>query len=279
VGSEFDSRVSPARLDFETQANTTGGQPSSNGPFGRPFFQHSVGHLHVPMPSFQHDNPPYFFESPTNTTGHPSGRGPAAGPFFQHSLGHSYSQMPSFEPEIPFLQHSLAPQSSNNGYASAPFQHPFASSHFQHAGYSNGHASFPQPFHSHGHDFNERHYAPPAETVSNYFKVHSWVKCWNDRKGAVSDKKGSKGKGPKSENISVIQSVEKQFKYPGNCQLSVLYGKECLAMEQQSLSRKTPLICRKCKVFLHKECGPVYHAFFCKDRVDLQEWHAVKCLR
>ena len=268
VQSDFGSHVNPARLDFEVQANTTG-KPSSDGPVGMPFVQHSLGNYN------------------------------------------SYAQMPSFQHEIQYIQQTSAPQSFNNGHASAPMQHPFAPSNFQHTGNSCGTSAsqFFQPYgyafapphvpfyHSSGNfdkghfipshvpsdhssgNFDKGHYAPPAETLGKYFKVHSWVKCWNARKGAVSDEKGSKGRGPRSENIAIIQTDEMKFKHPGNCQLSVLYGKECLAKEQQRISNKTSLICRKCKVFLHKECGPVYHAFFCKDRVDLQEWHAVKSLR
>ena len=111
--------------------------------------------------------------------------------------------------------------------------------------------------------------------IDMFFKRHKWVKVW----GRTSDSlpKGDKGKSPKVQNIPKIEGEDMQFKNAKPCALCQHYKQHSqsngLAMDMQVVSINTPLICKECKVFLHKECSPMYHTFLSKERVDLKAWH------
>jgi hypothetical protein len=115
------------------------------------------------------------------------------------------------------------------------------------------------------------------QRTCSYFERHSWCQAWNKRSGAVTLMKG-KGGGSKEEKLPRILNADLKFKNPNTCQLSILYGGKCVAMMSQGLTSKTRFICKQCLVFLHEECGPLYHAFHAKEQLDLAQFNMMKML-
>ena len=111
-----------------------------------------------------------------------------------------------------------------------------------------------------------------TDQIATYMQRHRWVKCWGERKQPTLPA-GSKGKAARHKTVEKIQVPAPNstaFKNTKPCKLFQIYGRPCMAMEQQQVSKHTPYICFECAVYLHKECSSVYHAFHARERVDLE---------